>query len=108
MVSFSWRHHGLVGSLDRLSVRSTVGCGACLAEVARRSGPPTTVKGAPIQCSSVLGAVDENRQKLSQLVREAATGGAKIIVLPETAITGYLSQDLRQNWHVRERPLDAA
>src|SRR5262249_39238 len=28
--------------------------------------------------------------------------------LPEAAITGYVSQDLRHNWHVRERPLEEA
>lgn len=31
--------------------------------------------------------------------------GAKIIVLPECALTGYLSQDLKTNWHVPEKPL---
>jgi predicted amidohydrolase len=65
------------------------------------------VKVAAIQCSSDLGAVDDNRKKLTALVREAASNGAKIIVLPETAITGYLSQDLRTNWHVRGLPLEA-
>jgi predicted amidohydrolase len=40
-------------------------------------------------------------------VKEAAANGAKIIVLPETAITGYLSQDLKTNWHVGRFPLDA-
>lgn len=67
---------------------------------------PTTVQVAAIQCSSELGAVEANRQKLTALVRQAAAGGAKIIVLPETAITGYLSQDLRTNWHLPGWPLD--
>jgi predicted amidohydrolase len=67
----------------------------------------TKVKVAAIQCSSDLGAVEDNRQKLTALVREAASNGAKIIVLPETAITGYLSQDLKTNWHVAGRPLEA-
>jgi len=66
-----------------------------------------TVKVAAIQCSSDLGAVEENRARLTELIRQAAAQGAKIIVLPETAITGYLSQDLRENWHVAGRPLDA-
>jgi predicted amidohydrolase len=56
------------------------------------------VKVAVIQCSSELGAVAANTKKLTTLVTEAATNGAKIIVLPETAITGYLSQDLQTNW----------
>ena len=69
---------------------------------------PRTVKVAAIQCSSDLGAVDANRQKLAALVRQAAAKGAKIVVLPETAITGYVSQDLRQNWHLPGRPIEPA
>lgn len=55
---------------------------------------PTSVKVAAIQCSSDLGAVEKNRTKLSSLIDEAAAKGAKIVVLPETAITGYLSHSL--------------
>src|SRR5438094_2918067 len=73
-----------------------------------KTNPPGTVKVAAIQCSSELGAVEENREKLTDLVREAASKGAKIIVLPETSITGYVSQDLKTNWHVRGRPLEPA
>src|SRR5262245_41037845 len=64
------------------------------------------VKVAAVQCSSELGAVEANRAKLTGLVREAAAAGAKIVVLPETAVTGYLSQDLATNWHVAGRPLE--
>jgi predicted amidohydrolase len=53
-----------------------------------------------------LGAIEENREKLTTLVRSASRSGAKIVVLPETAITGYLSQDLTENWHVAGRPLE--
>src|SRR4029079_15269993 len=66
------------------------------------------VKGAAIQCSSEFGAIEKNRDKLTQLVREAAASGAKIIVLPEAAITGYVSQDLKTNWHVSGWPIEAA
>lgn len=65
------------------------------------------VKVAAIQCSSDLGEVEGNRAKLKFLVEEAARNGAKIVVLPETSITGYLSQDLKTNWHVPGMPLDA-
>jgi predicted amidohydrolase len=68
---------------------------------------PLTVKVAAIQCSSVLGDVTGNRKKLSALVTEAAETGAKIIVLPEAAITGYLSQDLKTNWRLKGKPIDA-
>jgi predicted amidohydrolase len=66
------------------------------------------VKVAAIQCSSNLGDVAGNRRKLSALVEEAAREGAKIIVLPETAVTGYLSQDLGTNWHLQGWPLAAS
>jgi len=67
---------------------------------------PKTVKVAAIQCSSDLGDVDGNRKKLTALVKEAAAEGAKIIVLPETAITGYLSQDLKTNWQLKDWPIE--
>ena len=69
-------------------------------------GRPRTVKVAAVQCSSELGAVEANRKKLTSLVEEAARNGAKIIVTPEAAVTGYLSQDLRTNWHVKGRPIE--
>lgn len=67
---------------------------------------PTTVKVAAIQCSSDLGELAANAEKLTELVNKAAKGGAKIVVLPETAITGYLSQDLKTNWHVPGWPIE--
>jgi predicted amidohydrolase len=93
----------LAGLLPMLAVGNIVAD-----EAAARGVPAHTVKVAAIQCSSDLGAVEANRKKLSELIREAAGGGAKIVVLPEAAITGYLSQDLRHNWHLPGRPLDPA
>jgi predicted amidohydrolase len=52
-----------------------------------------------------LGQVASNTQKLTEIVRQAAANGAKIVVLPEAAITGYLSQDLKTNWHIAGRPI---
>ncbi len=72
----------------------------------RGNDRPQTVKVAAIQCSSVLGDVEGNRKKLTQLVTEAAGEGAKIIVLPEAAVTGYLSQDLKTNWRLAGWPID--
>jgi predicted amidohydrolase len=74
------------------------------------AGPPAAakpmeVKVAAVQCSSDLGDVDGNSRKLTTLVCQAAKSGAKIVVLPEAAITGYLSQDLRTNWHVAGKPI---
>jgi predicted amidohydrolase len=69
---------------------------------------PLTVKLAAVQCSSDLGDVDGNTKKLTALVKEAAGEGAKIIVLPEAAVTGYLSQDFKTNWHLKGWPLERA
>ena len=55
---------------------------------------------------SRIGEVEFNRQHLGGLCKEAAKNGAKIIVLPETAVTGYLSQDLKTNWYLGGRKLD--
>eukprot|EP01006_Ploeotia_vitrea_P018117 TRINITY_DN49388_c0_g1_i1.p1 TRINITY_DN49388_c0_g1~~TRINITY_DN49388_c0_g1_i1.p1 ORF type:complete len:323 (-),score=39.79 TRINITY_DN49388_c0_g1_i1:134-1102(-) len=63
-----------------------------------------TVKVACVQYSSDLGAVEANRSKLLAACETAAANGAKIVVLPEMAITGYLSQDLETNWHKPPRP----
>jgi predicted amidohydrolase len=71
------------------------------------SSRPATVKVAAIQCSSVLGDVEGNCKKLTALVTEAAEAGAKIIVLPEAAVTGYLSQDLKTNWRLAGKPIGA-
>jgi predicted amidohydrolase len=67
---------------------------------------PRTVKVAAVQCSSELGDVAGNTKRLAGLIREAAAKGAKFIVLPEAAITGYVSQDLHWNWHVEGRPIE--
>jgi predicted amidohydrolase len=70
------------------------------------SARPLTVKVAAVQCSSDLGDVDGNCKKLTALVKEAAGDGARIVVLPEAAVTGYLSQDLKTNWHLKGWPLE--
>lgn len=69
---------------------------------------PQTVRVAAVQCSSDLGKAAENTVQLTALVKQAAGHGAKIVVLPEAAITGYLSQDLKTNWHVKGRPIEPA
>lgn len=66
--------------------------------------PPATVTVASVQVSSDLGDIAGNIAKITPLVEEAALRGAKFIVLPETAITGYLAQDLSTNWVVDNRP----
>ena len=66
------------------------------------------IKVAAVQCSADFGEVEENRQKLARLVHETANGGAKLVVLPELAIHGNVSQDMRYVWHLPGRPIDPA
>jgi predicted amidohydrolase len=66
---------------------------------------PETVRVAAVQFISRWARPDENRKNLEPLVREAAKNGAKIVVLPETAISSYMSQDIRLTWQVGDRPV---
>ena len=60
---------------------------------------------ASIQAASEFGKPERNRKVLKDLIEQAAHRGAQIVVLPETAVTGYMSDDLKQTWHVGDRPL---
>lgn len=62
--------------------------------------PGPTVRVAAVQFISLWAKPAENRKALEPLVREAAGNGAKIVVLPETAVTAYMSHDIRITWHV--------
>jgi predicted amidohydrolase len=73
---------------------------ACQPPESALAEPPATVRVAAIQFVSRWARPEENRRALAPLVREAAQGGAKIIVLPETAISGYMSHDIRLTWQV--------
>jgi predicted amidohydrolase len=74
--------------------------------MAAAAGDKKTVKVAAVQCPSDLGAIEANTRRLTKLVETAAAAGAKFVVLPETAITGYLSQDLKTNWHLPGWPIE--
>ena len=73
--------------------------------IAAESPPPKTVRVAAVQFISQWAKLAENRKALERLVREAAGHDAKIVVLPETAIPGYMSHDIRTTWQVGDRPL---
>lgn len=60
---------------------------------------------AAVQFSPQMGDVAGNSARMEKLVREAAGAGAKLIVTPELATTGYVSPDLRYNWSLPGRPL---
>ena len=67
--------------------------------------PGATVKVAAIQFASELGGTEVNRSRLEAFIRDAARNGAKIVVLPETCIQGYLSFDLETAWQVEGLPV---
>jgi len=72
---------------------------------AEQAPSSATVRVAAVQFISQWAKPAENRKALEPLVREAAKNGAKIVVLPETAVTAYMSHDLRRTWQVGARPL---
>lgn len=69
---------------------------------------PAQVKVAAVQFCSRLGDVAANRKGLQARIRQAAQAGARIVVLPETAITGYMSTDLRTTWALAGWPITDA
>ena len=56
------------------------------------SSPLPSYRVAAVQYEPILGEKEKNTTRLLQLVEEAATSDAKIIVLPEMATTGYCWQ----------------
>ncbi len=67
--------------------------------------PPETFRAAAVQAASEFGDPAANRASLTRLVRQAAQSGARVVVLPETAIPGYLTTDLRTAWQVGAREM---
>lgn len=57
-----------------------------------------TFLAAAIQAVSKMGDPAGNRRHLEALVHKAARKGAKVIVLPECAVPGYMSADLKITW----------
>jgi len=66
--------------------------------------PPASVRVAAVQFHSVLGDADRNREGLAGWVREAAARGAKIVVLPEAAVSGYADLDRDVFWSSEAAP----
>jgi predicted amidohydrolase len=75
------------------------------ASVVAPTAAPDTVRVAAVQFISQFGKPAENRKGLEPLVREAAGHGAKIVVLPEAAIPGYMNHDISRTWQVDHRTL---
>ena len=57
-----------------------------------------TFKVAVVQAVSKVADPNHNCAHLAKLVRQAAQKGTKVVVLPETAVTGYMSDDLVTTW----------
>ena len=81
------------------------GCRPAEKEVKRLKLQRPKVKVAAIQCFSKMGAVDENRKRLTSLIKDAAGNGAKIIVLPEAAVSGYMDPLNDITW-TRNKPIE--
>jgi predicted amidohydrolase len=57
-----------------------------------------TVRVAAVQCPSVMGKTEDNLRNITNLVRKAAAQGAKIVVMPECAVQGYLDPTTWTSW----------
>ncbi len=66
-----------------------------------------TVLAAAVQIASKFGDPKGNRKKIKNAVSLAARYGAKIVVLPETAVTGYMTYDIKTAWQVPGRKASA-
>ena len=49
-----------------------------------------TIRVAACQIDVALGAVDANLDRIERAVADAAGRGARLVVLPEAAVTGYV------------------
>ena len=59
-----------------------------------RVSEPFTV--AAVEFNPEIFEFDRNVQRACQVIEEAATQGARLIVLPEAALSGYIYRDLAQ------------
>ncbi|MEK6190930.1 MAG: carbon-nitrogen hydrolase family protein [Chloroflexota bacterium] len=62
-----------------------------------------TIRVAACQIDPQLGEVDRNLEHIERVVAEAATAGARLVVLPEAAVTGYVFENLDEALTVAQR-----
>ena len=67
--------------------------------------PNAVFKVAAIQAVSYFAEPAQNRDLLENLIRQAAAAGAKVVVVPETAISGYMDHQLKKTWRIGNRKL---
>src|SRR6185295_11061141 len=65
---------------------------------------PRRVRVAAIQCPSQMGKMWANQQRLKRLITQAARRGAKIVVLPECAVSGYFDPLEDRKWSSNAEP----
>jgi predicted amidohydrolase len=71
------------------------------------NGPkPGTVRVAAVQTYSRMGRLRRNRKRLTWLIRGAAARGAKIVVLPECAVHGYMDPAAGRVWRRSSAPAE--
>ena len=69
-----------------------------LAGISVATQEPDTVRVAAVQCPSRMGKTSENLANIATLVRKAASQGAKIVVLPECSVQGYMDPTTWTAW----------
>lgn len=84
-----------------------IASGAIVRSLRLDDRPAETFRVAAVQCPSLFGDPAANRQTLERLVANAVYDGAEVVVLPETAVTGYMSPDLKRTWQVGGRQITA-
>jgi len=62
-----------------------------------------TIRVAACQIDPQLGEVDRNLEHIERVVAEAAAAGARLVVLPEAAVTGYVFESLDEALTVAQR-----
>jgi predicted amidohydrolase len=62
-----------------------------------------TIRVAACQIDPQLGEVDRNLERIERAVEEAVTEGARLVVLPEAATTGYVFESLDEALTVAHR-----
>jgi predicted amidohydrolase len=62
-----------------------------------------TIRVAACQIDPALGEVDRNLERIERAVADAAAGGARLVVLPEAAVTGYVFENLDEALTVAQR-----
>jgi predicted amidohydrolase len=62
-----------------------------------------TIRVAAAQIDPQLGEVDRNLERIERTIAEAAAAGARLVVLPEAAVTGYVFENLDEALTVAQR-----